>query len=185
VRVTSLDPALGGGCAVITADLSDQLIILDAETRYELARTEEIFALMENQIRRYHPSLVIVEYDAQQKGIGNDDRLAAMGDRYGFRVQPHLTRGQKSDEVFGVASMDQSFMKGEIRIPWGDKETQHRMTPLVHQLKAWRPDIKTKFLTQDLVMALWFIWMHWMKIRRRHVEPPAPAWRPSFLWSYR
>src|SRR5262249_26823383 len=119
VRVTSLDPALGGGCAVITADLSDQLIILDAETRYELARTEEIFALMENQIRRYHPSLVIVEYDAQQKGIGNDDRLAAMGDRYGFRVQPHLTRGQKSDEVFGVASMDQSFMKGEIRIPWG------------------------------------------------------------------
>ena len=184
MRVTSIDPALGGGCAFVTAELSmEKLIVLDALTREDLSKTEQIFQLLENQVRLYSPSLVIVEYDAQQKGIGNDDRLALMGLSYGFKVKPHLTRGIKADPVFGVASMDQSFIKKEISIPYGNKETQHRMTPLIHQLKAWRPDIKTKNLTQDLVMALWFIWRHWMEIRKKRHEPPAPAWRPSFLFA--
>lgn len=176
-----LDPALGGGSAMVACHLGDNLTILDARTDTGLNRTEEILTLLEDFVRLYKPSVVTVEFDAQQKGLGNDDRMRALANKYGFAVRPHLTRGVKMDEIFGVASMDQSFRKAEIRIPWGDLQTQDRMTPLVTQLRSWRPDIKTKHLTQDLVMALWFVWKHWMTIRKEHDAPPTPAWRPSWM----
>jgi hypothetical protein len=77
--------------------------------------------------------------------------------------------------------MDQSFKAGDIRIPYGDKATVDRMQPLISQLRAWRPDVKTKNLTQDLVMALWFVHRYWMSIKKKHHTPPAPAWRPSWM----
>jgi len=178
-----VDPALGGGFARVVADLGDQLTILDAVTTYDLSRTEEQLELLEFHVTVYRPSMVIIEADAQQKALGNDDRMKAMAARYGFTVRPHLTRNQKMDAIFGVASMDQSFKKREIRIPYGDQATQDRMAPLISQLRAWRPDVKTKFLTQDLVMALWFVWRHWMQIRKVHDEPPPIAWRPSWVHS--
>lgn len=140
---------------------------------------------IESMVAIYRPSIVSMEFDAQQKGLGNDDRLIEMGNRYGFTIRPHLTRNQKRqhmDEVFSVASMDQSFKKGDIRIPYGDQETQDRMAPLLRQLRAWRPDKQTKNLTQDLVMALWFVWRHWMQINKAHHEPPPPAFRPSWVF---
>lgn len=167
---------------MVCAHLGDKLTILDARTDEGLHKTEEIFSLLERFAADYRPNLVIVEYDAQQKGIGNDDRLAAMGKHYGFTVRPHLTRGKKMDAVFGVASMDQSFKAGDIRIPYGDQLTQDRMIPLLNQLRSWRPDIATKHLTQDLVMALWFVWRVWIKTKVAHAPaPPAPAWRPSWV----
>ena len=182
MKAIGIDPALGGGFALIVAELGDKLIVLDAEVHYELSKTEEQLFFIERLVREYRPNVVIIEFDSQQKGLGNDDRLKAMSNKYGFTVRPHITRGQKMDEVFGVASMDQSFKLAEIRIPYGDDETQTRMQPLVHQLRAWRPDIKPKNLVQDMVMALWFIWRHWMKIRRDAEDTvPAPAFRPSWV----
>lgn len=176
-----VDPALGGGHAMVCAHLGEQLTVLDARTDTGLSRTEEQLDLIQNFVVKYRPNLVIIEYDAQQKGLGNDERLRAMSLRHGFTIRPHLTRQKKMDQVFGVASMDQSFKKGDIRIPWGDQDTIDRMTALVNQLRAWRPDIQTKHLTQDLVMALWFVWLYWQSIKAHHVEKPAPAWRPSWL----
>lgn len=182
MKALGIDPALGGGFALVVGELGDKLTILDAEVHYELSKTEEQLFYIERLAREYRPNVVIVEYDAQQKGLGNDDRLKAMSFKYGFTIRPHLTRGQKMDEIFGVASMDQSFKLSEIRIPWGDDETQERMQPLVSQLRAWRPDIKPKNLVQDLVMALWFIWRYWMKIRKEAEDkPPAPAFRPTWV----
>ncbi len=181
MRAIGLDPALGGGNAMTVAELGDKLTILDCRTDYGLSRTEEQLDLIQGFVVKYSPSIVIVEFDSQQKGLGNDERLRAMSMRHGFTIRPHLTRQKKMDEVFGVASMDQSFKKGEIRIPWGDQATIDRMTPLVTQLRAWRPDIKTKHLTQDLVMSLWFVWLYWQSITKAHTAPPAPAWRPSWL----
>lgn len=176
---------MGGGCAQVVCDLGDKLTILDCRTDYDLSQTEEILANLNTFVKTYRPSVVTIEFDAQQKGLGNDDRLKAMAVLNGFAVRPHYTRGRKMDDVFGVASMDQSFKKGEIRIPYGDQKTQDRMQPLITQLRQWRPDIPTKHLTQDLVMALWFVWKHWMEIRRVHTEPPPPAWRPSWLMQER
>jgi hypothetical protein len=163
------------------AHLGDKLTILDARTVYGLNRTEEQLDLIQGFVTSYRPSVVIVEADSQQKGLGNDERLRAMGMRHGFTIRPHRTQGKKMDDVFGVASMDQSFRKGEIRIPWGDQNTIDKMIPLVSQLRAWRPDIKTRNLTQDLVMALWFVHLYWFQLRRVHTEAPAPAWRPTEL----
>lgn len=176
-----VDPALGGGCALVAAHLGAKLSIVDAITVTGLNRTEEILELVEDFAVRYRPSVVIIEMDAQQKGLGNDDRLRAMAQRYGFAVRPHLTRGVKADEIFGVASMDQSFRKCEISIPWKDQSDKDRMNDLVTQLRSWRPDIKTKHLTQDLVMALWFIWRHWRQQLRDHYQEAAPAWRPDWI----
>lgn len=176
-----LDPALGGGCAQVVAHLGDKLTVLDARTDYGLQRTEEILGLVEGFVILYKPSVVTIEIDSQQKGLGNDDRLRELGRRYGFQIRPHKTQGQKLDEVFGVASMDQSFRRGEIRIPYGDASTRDKMEPFLVQLRAWRPDIKTKNLTQDLVMALWFVWKHWQTIRKAQHAPPAPAWRPAWM----
>lgn len=176
-----VDPALGGGHAMVCAHLGEKLTILDARTDTGLSRTEEQLDLIQGFVVSYQPSLVIVEFDSQQKGLGNDERLRAMGMRHGFTIRPHLTRQKKMDEVFGVASMDQSFRKGEIRIPWGDQASIDRMTPLVTQLRSWRPDIKTKHLVQDLVMALWFVHLYWFETKRVHTVTPQPAWRPSWL----
>lgn len=166
---------------MVVCDLGEKLTVLDARTDYDLSQTEEILANLLEFVKLYRPSIVTVEFDAQQKGLGNDDRLRAMGELWGFTVRPHYTRGQKLDEIFGVASMDQSFKKGEVRIPYGDQRSKDRMQPLLNQLRAWRPDIKTKNLVQDLVMALWFVWRHWMTVRKTHEAPPPPAWRPSWI----
>lgn len=181
MRVIGLDPALGGGCAFTVAELGEKFVILDAITREGLTKTEQIFAHLETLVNEYHPSMVVIEFDAQQKGIGNDDRLQAMSQRHGFVIRPHYTRGQKMDEVFGVASMDQSFKAGDIRIPYGDQHAKDRMMPLITQFKQWRPDIATKKLTQDLVMSTWFCWRIWMQAKKAHKTPPAPASRPSWV----
>lgn len=178
--VMSLDPALGGGCATVVAHLGEKLTVLDARTDEGLNRNEQIFDILETHALAYHPAMCIMETDSQQKGIANDERMQQMADRHRFTIRPHLTRGQKMDPIFGVASMDQSFKNGEVRIPYGDQYSQDRMAALVHQLRSWRPDVATKHLTQDLVMALWFIHKYWFEIRKVDRTPAAPAWRPSW-----
>lgn len=178
-----LDPALGGGCSLTVCNLTnDKLYVVDNRVDYGLAQVEAIFENVATFGRRYEPSLLIVEYDAQQKGIGNDDRLAALGALLGFAIRPHLTRNTKhQDPVFGLASMNQTFIKKEISIPWGDEESKRRMENLVTQLRSWRPDIPTKKLRQDAVMSLWFVWRYWMQIRKQHETVPQAQWRPSWV----
>jgi len=180
VILLGFDPALGGRTGLVACHLGNRLTVLDARTDVGLQRVEEELEAIEDFVVKYKPSAVVVEIDAQQKGFANDDRLRAMGLRYGFAIRNHTTRGKKRDETFGVAAMDKHFRKGDIRIPWGDQRTIDRMTPLVTQLRAWRPDIPTKHLTQDLVMALWFVVLKWEEMQGRTVAP-APAWRPSWL----
>jgi hypothetical protein len=174
------DPALGGRTGLVACHLGDKLTILDARSDVGLQRVEEELEAIEDFVVKYKPSTVTVEIDSQQKGFANDERLRMMGLRYGFAIRSHTTRGKKRDETFGVAAMDKHFRKGTIRIPWGDQRSIDKMTPLVTQLRAWRPDIATKHLTQDLVMALWFVVLHWEQMLGKHENPP-PAWRPSWL----
>lgn len=180
--VLGVDPALGGGCAVIACAYGEKLWVLDCRVDYGFSKTEQIFERIQQMARQYRPFRVIIEYDAQQKGIGNDDRLAAMGTLLGFEVKPHLSRLNKHmDQVFGCAAMNQSFIKSEVSIPWGDDETRRRMEPLVTQLKKWRPDLPSKQLRQDAVMAMWFCWRDWMQTKKVHEEVAEPMSVPSWL----
>lgn len=184
MRALGLDPALGGGNAIVCAEYGEHLTILDCKTDYGLSRTEEQLEIVTRFVKAYRPSLVIVEFNSQQKGLGNDDRFKALAGLYGFRIQPHYTGVNKRyDPVFSVASMDQDFAKGLIRIPYGDDYTRTRVEPLLGQLRSWRPDVQTKRLTQDLVMALWFVWRHWAGIRKAQDVTPVAARRPSWLHS--
>lgn len=186
LTVLSIDPALGGGTALVCAEHTGRrLRVIDARTRSGLQKTEEQLELISEFATKYRPSLLIVEFDAQQKGLGNDDRLRAMGTRLGFTILPHITRGQKFDVPYAVASMNQSFVRGEISIPWGDDETRDRMHDLVYQLRGWRiPEQgKRDRQVQDLVMALWFQWRHWMLTREGTKSGSVTAKRPSWLMS--
>jgi len=177
-----VDPALGGGHAMCCARLLPaRLEVIDARSYKALHQTEQQLALIESWAKRYRPGVVIIEYDAQQKGLGNDERLAALAGRHGFSILPHMTRGEKSDPVYGVASMDQSFARGDIRIPWGDDEARTLMADYERQLRAWRPDVLPKRLEQDLVMATWFVWRFWMRNRSDPEGPMTPASRPSWM----
>jgi hypothetical protein len=183
--VLGIDPAMGGGHATIAAELKDEtLTILDCSTEYNFARTEQQLESIQRYASIYNPSVVIIEYDAQQKGLGNDERLDRLAQHYGFRVEPHITRMVKLDTTFGVAAMDQSFARGQIRIPYADPATRMKMEPLIHQLRAWRPDIPTKRLTQDLVMALWFVHLFWQRNKRAAMNQTVPR-QPRPQWVMR
>lgn len=190
LNVCSIDPALGGGTALVAANIShDKLSILDAYTVRGLARTEEQIDLIRHFAEKYRPIVFVIEFDAQQKGLGNDERVRDLGRRMGFQVVPHITRGQKFDVPYNVASMNQSFIRHEISIPWSGDETQRRLADLEYQLRGWRiPPIdemtgrpKKDRQVQDLVMALWFIWRYWMQHRSAPTGQYAPAKRPSWI----
>jgi len=189
--VLGFDPALGGGTAIIACTVTaEKLYVVDAEVQYGLNKTEELLSLIDKYARKYRPSVVIIEIDAQQKGLGNDDRLHAIAAEVGFEVRPHTTRMNKADEVFGTAQMNRSFIAREVSIPWGDDLSRERMTPLLNQLRAWRPPALSpitgkmmKAPKQDLVMALWFVWKWWyqqvqdLRTNRAPLQMPSrPSW---------
>lgn len=190
--VLGMDPALGGGTAIVACYVTaDRLFVVDCEVRYGLNRNEEQLEMIEVFARRYLPSMLVMEFDSHQKGLGNDDRLRSLASELGFEIRPHLTRMQKQDVTFGTAQMNRSFIAREISIPWSDGPTRDRMGPLVSQLRAWRPpaiDVSTgrakKGPKQDLVMALWFVWKWWfgrvLELREHRPALSAQS-RPSWL----
>ncbi len=182
--VIGLDPALGGGNAMVAVRLgAEEFKIIDCSVTYNLARVEEILNLLEEFVIRYRPSKVIIEVNAFQRSLANDERLRMMAGQYGFVTIPPQTGFNKVDAVLGVASMAGSFMREEISVPWGDDMARKRITPLLDELRRWRPNVPTKLLTQDLVMATWFCWRDWMRNRQGQFggqswQRAALPWRP-------
>lgn len=157
--VLGLDPALGGGNALVALSYTrDRIYLLDCIRETSLSRTEEILQRVEQFASYYHPADVVIENVAFQRGLARDDRMQEMASRYGFTIHEHATNRDKQDPILGVGSMARSFSIGEIDIPYEDEITQLRVANLLHELASWRPDVSAKFLQQDLVMAMWFAW---------------------------
>lgn len=172
--IVSVDPALGGGNAVLAvACHPDRMELLDLAVDWSLSATEEILAIVETFAARYRPAVVIVEADTQQKHIVNDTRMHDLARSYGFSVASHLTRGEKADPVLGVAAMASAFFRRQVSIPWGDEWSRKRFMPLVEQLLAWKPG--ARHLVQDAVMALWFAWRWWT--RHTTADKRITSWR--------
>lgn len=188
--VLGVDPALGGGNAVVACQLEDaHLHMLDVDRKFNLERTEQILAVIDSMAYRYQPKMVVVEEVAFQRGLKNDERLRELGRRHGFSIHGHQTNRNKLDEVIGVASMATSFQLGEITIPWADDYSRTRFSDWEAEFLAWRPEVPTKRLRQDMVMATWFVWLYWQNIKRtlrRNNEPmfttAALPWSPK-LWT--
>lgn len=164
--VVGVDPALGGGNALVAASYDrEKFTLVDVRLDYGLGQTEQILDAIHDFAARYNPLDVVIETAALQKGIARDERLQNMSRIYGFRVVEHQTSGRKMDPILGVASMASSFIRQDIVIPWGTQLAEARLGPLIAELISWRPDIPTRNLKQDTVMAMWFAWRFWMESR--------------------
>lgn len=183
--VGSLDPALGGQNAlVVAAHHPDRLEVLDLDSATQLARTEQIFTKIADLSMSYAVQTWVIEQDALQKGLVNDDRLRDLGRELGFRVVPHTTSRRKSDPILGVAAMAGSFLRKEVRLPYGDSMARNKMELLATELRNWRPNVSPKLLRQDLVMALWFNWKYWRELLPHGGVNSTSAWaRPGLPWS--
>lgn len=182
VVVFGVDPALVGYTAIVTAHLTaDKLELLDLVRRRQCASSENILALVEDQARKHRPRTGIFELTNFQGALFNDTRLAEISNRMGFFTRPHTTSKMKADPMFGVSGMVTSFARAEISIPWKGVHSQDRFRPLVEELLRWRADVPTKMLTQDTVLALWFVWRHWMLEVRPSLIAPPQSWRSRAL----
>lgn len=183
VTVFAVDPALVGWTVVLTCHLTqDRIEIVDMMRRRNCNSNETILRMVEEQARLYRPRTGIFELAGFQGALFNDQRLSEIARQYGFWIKPHTTAGRKADPSLGVASMDSTFLRGEISIPWGDQKSRDRFAPLVEEFRRWRSDVPTRQLRQDTVMCAWFTHRHWMLDVRKtlQVREPIQLWRPTW-----
>ena len=167
-RVASIDPALAGHCVFRIASFDfEDLYLLDGLNFSGYERYDQIWDQMEAFTIKWRPQAWVIEGNAIQGGIAKSDRVTQMAEKYGFLVLPHQTGKNKQDEQIGVASMASTFMAKHVHIPYGTQEARENFQPMIDQLQRWRPDIPTKLLIQDEVMALWFIHLFWQKYRAK------------------
>lgn len=177
--IIGTDPALDGGCATIAAAYgADWLCFLDMDYSFQVGSVEGIIAIGDEMAVRYHSGVWVIEQNAFQKGLVRDQRLDALASAHNYTIIPHQTGTLKTDPTWGVGTMADSMRRGELRIAWGSDYCRERFTPLCDQLLAWRPDVDTKNLRQDTVMAAWFV-HKWWKENRMINSGTADAFRSS------
>ena len=176
--IAGLDPALGGGNAIVCAQTtSTEFRVLAAQVDYGLARNEDIYAIIRSMCR-YRFTQLVVEKNSQQRGIARDDRLKELAKMFGFRIVEHETGQNKWDFILGVGAMAGDFIRGAIRFPDATPDCRKRMEHLRTELLAWRPNVDPKLLRQDLVMALWFTWLIWSRSKKRQKRKGNdPSWQ--------
>lgn len=159
----SVDPALGGGCAVLTSFATpEHFTVVDCTYRFNLSRNEDIYAIVAQHAAVYDPRFCVFEIAALQRGMARSDSFQAVARQFGFNIVEHETAGKKTDPHVGVAEMAGALIRGELRFADGDPATREALKPLYDQLLAWRPkEGGGKILVQDCVMALWFAWHRW------------------------
>jgi hypothetical protein len=198
--IVSVDPSIGGGNGVISlASRPKELQILNCRLDYGLTKTAQIASIIDEECHRYTTetsfvSTVVVEVNAFQKGLLQDDHLLEVQKRFGFRLIPHTTTRNKSDPDIGVPSMAMAMTRQEITIPWADEVSIANMGKLLDQLHIWRPGLKgnkpgggARYVAgkdqvpQDLTMALWFGYILWRATRDTPSYPAVDVanWRTT------
>jgi hypothetical protein len=184
----ALDPALSGYASIkVCAYSSEKLWLVDSANIQAPGRYEELYEQVRIYQSRWHCSEWIFEVNAMQGGLARDDRLRQMADDLGFRIVEHTTRQNKMDSAIGVASMADAFGRGEVVLPMGDEPSRRQLAQLIKELRAWRPDIPTRYLRQDEVMCLWFCYLHWSKIKKVMEAAHKPVvvgglpWKPTSI----
>jgi hypothetical protein len=160
--ICGLDPAMVGDTAVVCYAIdrqSHKRYIVDAHkiTRPTPAQIRE---LIFDWTEVYRPSEWIVEKNAFQSFLTQDEGIRQHLSTRGVLLREHHTGNNKWDAGFGVASMSTLFGTKQhdgkhhrdnlIHLPSDQTEN---VKALIEQLITWSPTTKGK---TDMVMALWF-----------------------------
>lgn len=180
--MASLDPSLAAYAAfTYSAYNADHLYVMEVKNYFRPNTNQNLFAEIYRGSKFYHPSWWVIENNTLQRGYLTDDAFIAIKKEFGFQSVGHHTGDNKQDPQLGVPAMMEAIRRGEIRFP---RVTEHDtdFATLFDQLLAWRPDIPTKRLTQDLVMSLWFSYLRWKQLRQV-LDTDLSGWKRDGLGS--
>ena len=160
--ICGLDPAMVGDTAAVcyaVDRVSHKRYIVDA-TKITRPTPAQIRQLITDWTNVYAPSEWIVERNAFQSFLTQDEGIRQFLASKGVVLREHHTGNNKWDAGFGVASMSTLFGTKQqdgkhhrdnlIHLPSDQTEN---IKSLIEQLITWSPTTKGK---TDMVMALWF-----------------------------
>jgi hypothetical protein len=160
--ICGLDPAMVGDTAAICYAIdrtTHKRYIVDA-IKITRPTPAQIRQLIFDWTSLYSPSEWIVEKNAFQSFLTQDEGIRANLASRGVLLREHHTGNNKWDSGFGVASMSTLFGTKQhdgkhhrdnlIHLPSDQTEN---IKALIEQLITWSPNTKGK---TDMVMALWF-----------------------------
>ena len=160
--VCGLDPAIVGDTAAICYAVdrnSHKRYVLDA-IKITRPSPQAIRDLITDWTQIYKPAEWIVEKNAFQAFLTQDEGIRQFLNTRGIYMREHTTGSNKWDAGFGVASMSTLFGTKQadgkhhrdnlIHLPSDQTEN---VKALIEQLITWSPTTKGK---TDMVMALWF-----------------------------
>jgi hypothetical protein len=160
--VAGLDPAIVGYTAAVIMAVDrkgHKRWILDCAALLSPSPAQ-IRGLIQDWTTKYHPQEWMVERNAFQGYLTQDENLRSWLASQGVFLREHTTSKNKWDAGFGVAAMAPLFGTVQadgkhhrdnlLHLP-ADRSEAVRM--MIDQLITWSPTTKGK---TDLVMALWF-----------------------------
>lgn len=160
--VCGMDPAIVGDTAAVAYAIdrnTSKRYILDA-IKITRPSPQQIRDIIINWTSLYSPSEWIIEKNAFQAFLTQDEGIKQYLSSRGVILREHHTGGNKWDAGFGVASMSTLFGTKQadgkhhrdnlIHLPSDQTEM---VKALIEQLITWTPTTKGK---TDMVMALWF-----------------------------
>jgi len=182
--VCGLDPAMVGDTAAVcyaVDRISHKRYIVDA-TKITRPTPSQIRQLIIDWTNLYTPAEWIVERNAFQSFLTQDEGIRQFLATKGTILREHHTGNNKWDSGFGVASMSTLFGTKQqdgkhhrdnlIHLPSDQTEN---IKSLMEQLITWSPTTKGK---TDMVMALWFCeikareWLNTGIYQKHHLNNP-------------
>jgi hypothetical protein len=175
ITVCGMDPAIAGTTAAVALAVhreTGKRLILDVR---ELTNPTpaQIRALIEEFTETYQPAKFVIETNAFQGFLSQDEALLRYMAGRGVALIPHQTLRNKLDPDMGVAAMAPLF--GTVAaVGDGNFSLKHQddnllsipdtisagPKSLVEQLITWSPAVKRTRRRSDAVDALWFCVLH-------------------------
>lgn len=171
-RVIGIDPAMSGDTAAVAYAVdrrTHKRYVMDVHVMSS-PTPAAIRSLIKEWTDAYKPHTVIVESNAFQLFLTQDEEIRNFLATRGINYRPHYTGNNKQDPEFGVASLAPLFgtvikrdgnnnnlkHAGDNIIELPDSSRNEHIKKLIEQLVTWQPGVQGKRLKMDAVMALWF-----------------------------
>lgn len=171
-RIIGIDPAMSGDTAAVAYAVdrrTHKRYVMDVHVMSS-PTPSAIRNLIREWTDAYKPHTVIVESNAFQLFLTQDEEIRNFLSTRGINYRPHYTGNNKQDPEFGVASLAPLFgtitkrdgnnnnlkHAGDNIIELPDSSRNEHVKKLIEQLVVWQPGVQGKKLKMDAVMALWF-----------------------------